>query len=84
MEGKFLKFMKQRFREPGAHCPMHDWKVFIANEFSREVRDLAIAFTQKLIESKYIEVAKKGNEEYIVISGYGAEMLKRNKLEVDV
>ena len=84
MKYTFLRFMKQRFREQGDCCPMFEWKKFIANDFSHEEWDLAIAFTEKLIAAKYIDIIEKNNEEYIAISGYGAEMIKRNKIEVDL
>ena len=82
MKNRFLKFMKQRFQEQGDCCPVYDWNKFIANEFSREERDLAIAFTAKLIENKYIGLIDKRDIACYAISGYGAEMIKRNKIEV--
>lgn len=82
MKDRFLKFMKQRFQEQGDCCPVYDWSKFIANEFPREEWDLAKAFTDKLIENKYIGLIEKRNVEYFAISGYGAEMIKRNIIEV--
>ena len=61
---------------------MYDWGKFIANEFSREKRDLAIAFTAKCIENKYIALIEKHHIACYAISGYGVEMIKRNKIEV--
>ena len=76
--------MKKRFYEQGDHCPIYDWNKFIANEFSREEIDLAKTFTEKLLENKYIELIKKDNGEYFAISGYGIEMIRHNKIDMDI
>lgn len=84
MKQKFLSFMKLWFHEQGDCCPIYDWNKFIVNEFLKEERDLVASFTQKLIEARYINLIQKSNGEYVAVTGYGAEKIKRNIIEVDL
>lgn len=80
---KFLKFKKEKFKVEGAHCRVHDWNKFIVYEFKEKI-ELATIMTQKLIQQKYISIVKKNNEEFVAVTGYGFEMIKHNRLEVDL
>ena len=84
MNYKFLRFMQQRFQVSNAYCPKFDWDKFVANEFPEDQAEMAIKFTNKLIECRYLSLVKKGGVDYFAITGYGFEMINRNTIiEVD-
>ena len=84
MKYKFLTFMKKWFHKQGDCCPKEQWDIFIINGFSSDEQENAILLTNRLIEDKYIELIEKDNGKYFAVSGYGAEMIKRNSLEVEL
>ena len=81
MKSKFLKFMLLEFSRANACCPKERWDMFMINEFKGCDRNDAVDFTNRLIENKYIAIDKRPNGEFIIITPFGYEMIKRGILE---
>lgn len=84
MKYKFLAFMKKWFHKQGDCFPKEQWDIFIINSFSSDEQENAILLTNRLIEDKYIELIEKDKGKYFAVSGYGAEMIKLDSLEVEL
>ena len=82
MQSRFWHFMKKRFPRAGAACPMYIWDQFVVREFNAVERCFAEDYTNKLIDRGYITIDKRTNGDFIVISGYGYEMIKKGFLVV--
>ncbi|MBQ9861077.1 MAG: hypothetical protein IJO75_02335 [Clostridia bacterium] len=77
MERKILTFLKGWLKNQGACCPKEELDSFLINELHGNERDDAIAFIDQLINKKWIQQVFKDGREFIAVSGYGAEMLKK-------
>lgn len=81
MNTKILNFLKGYFHKQGDCCPIIEIHKFIFNNFNPNERKDVEKIVNKLIDNKYIQMSK--DKRYLVCTGYGAEMLKRNGLEVE-
>lgn len=79
MERKILLFLKKWLINQGDCCPKNELDFFIVNNFNENVRDEAIIFVNQLINEKWMQQIIKNGREFIAVSGYGAEMLKKIK-----
>ena len=80
MEYKFLSFMKKQFQTQSATIHKYIWDQFIISEFNKDQREAAEKYTNQLLEFHYINILNINNEEFVQISGYGYEMIIRNKI----
>ena len=77
MERKILIFLKKWFINQGDCCPKEKLDSFLFNEFNANERDNAIAFVNQLINEKWMQLIIKNGREFLAVSSYGAEMLKK-------
>lgn len=81
MNAKLLNFLKKYFHKCGDRCPRIEIDKFIVENFNPNEREDVEKLINKLNDNKYFQMSE--DNQYFVCTGYGAEMLKRNKLEVE-
>ncbi len=77
MEREILLFLKRWFINQGDCCPKEKLDSFLFDEFNANERDNAIVFIDELINKKWMQQIIRDGREFIAVSGYGAEMLKK-------
>lgn len=77
MERRVLTFLKGWLINQGDCCPKEKFDSFLINELNENERDDAIVFINQLINQKCIQQIFKEGREFLTLSGYGAEMLKK-------
>ena len=81
MNAKLLNFLKKYFHKCGDCCPKIEIDKFIVENFNPNEREDVEKLINKLIDNKYFQMSE--DNRYLECTGYGEEMLKRNKLEVE-